>query len=140
MTRMPSSPMPLEVVENTGDRYKMRINLPGFKPEDIKVSLKDRVLTIEAKMEKRSANGSRLYQEISRMCTLPENVEMNNLKSQLTSDGVLAIEAQLIVHEEKPKEIPINHTKQITDADDKCCKPMWATSLIVSEQLLILRL
>jgi HSP20 family molecular chaperone IbpA len=106
--------MPLEAVDDTGNSYKINMDVSGFKPEDIKVSLKDRVLTIEAKMEQKSEDGSRLYQEVSKMYNLPDNVELENLKSLLTNDGVLAIEAPLTVRaEEKPKELPINRAEEI---------------------------
>jgi HSP20 family molecular chaperone IbpA len=108
--------MPIEAIDNTGNSYKMNIDVSGFKPEDIKVSLKDRVLTIEAKMEQKSEDGSRLYQEVSKTYTLPDNVELENLKSLLTNDGVLAIEAPLAIQDEmKPKEIPINRSEKSAD-------------------------
>jgi len=103
----------MEAVETGGNSYRINIDVSGFKPEDIKVSLKDRVLTIDAKMEQKSEDGSRLYQEMSRMYTLPANVEVNNLKSLLSNDGVLAIEAPISGEVEQPKEIPISRTEEI---------------------------
>jgi HSP20 family molecular chaperone IbpA len=116
LTHVMHRSMPVEAIDNTCNSYKINIDVSGFKPEDIKVSLKDRVLTIDAKMEQKSEDGSRLYQEVSKTYTLPDNVELENLKSLLTNDGVLAIEAPLAIQDEmKPKEIPINRSEKSAD-------------------------
>ncbi|XP_059482619.1 heat shock protein hsp-16.2-like [Neocloeon triangulifer] len=112
MQMLPRS-MPLEAAETSGNTYRINLDVSSFKPEDIKVSLKDRVLTIDAKMEKKSEDGSRFYQEMSRLYTLPESVEVSNLKSLLSNEGVLCIEAPISGEVEKPKEIPISRTEEI---------------------------
>lgn len=105
--------VPVEAAETSGNTYRINIDVAGFKPEDIKLSLKDRLLTIEAKMEQKSEDGSRLYQEMSRVYTLPENVEVENLKS-LLNDDILSIEAPLSGKEAtKPQEIPISRAEEI---------------------------
>lgn len=90
-------------------KYSVRINVgEGFNPENIKVNLKDRTLTVQAKLEKTSEEG-RIYQEFSRSFTLPENVNLEEVKSLLTPEGVLTIEAPLPELEApSPKEIPIS--------------------------------
>lgn len=106
--------LPVEAVETAGNTYRVNIDVSGFKPEDIKLALKDRLLTVEAKMEQKSEDGgTRFYQEMSRAYTIPENVDITNLKSLLTSDGVLAIEGPLSEEASKPHEIPIAHTEEI---------------------------
>jgi HSP20 family molecular chaperone IbpA len=98
-----------------GDNKKYRLNVQmgeNFSPENVKVSLKDRLMTVEAKQEQKSDDGNtRVYQEVQRIFTLPENVEVKDVKSVLNPDGVLTIEAP--IHERalpeppKPKEIPV---------------------------------
>ncbi|ODN00811.1 Heat shock protein beta-1 [Orchesella cincta] len=93
------------------DKYIIRVDVgEGFAPEDIKVSLKERMITIYAKLEKKSEDGSsRLYQEVSRSFTLPETVNPEEVKSLFTPEGILTIEAPLPeAKAPKPKEIPIN--------------------------------
>jgi len=109
------------VSEGQPSKYTLNVNVgEQFKPEDVHISLKDRVLTIEAKGEHTSEDGSsRLYQEISRKFTLPDNVDVKELKSVLSPDGILRIEAPLPQAETQqklaePKEIPI---KQETAVD-----------------------
>jgi HSP20 family molecular chaperone IbpA len=113
MSAFPNQFFPTIEAEKTGEhggKYVLRMNLGSdFNPENIKVSLKDRLLTIDAKLEQKSEDGhSRIYQEISKSFTLPENVKIEEVKSLLTPDGVLTIEAPLPELESaKPKEIPI---------------------------------
>ena len=104
-----------EIVEE-GETKKYRLNVhvgENFSPENVKVSLKDRVMTVEAKNEQKSEDGnSRFYQEVSRSFTLPENIDLKEVRSVLTPEGVLKIEAPLpqeaLPEPPKPKEIPIH--------------------------------
>ena len=52
------------------------------------VSLKDKMLNIHAKMDRKSDDGSRFYQEISREYLLPDTLKTEELKSIFTDDGV----------------------------------------------------
>jgi len=103
-----------EIVED-GDACKYRLNFymgKNFSPENIKVTLKDRVMKIEAKKEQKSDDGnSRVYEEVSRLFTIPEKVDLKEVKSVLTPDGILKVEAALpkeaLPEPPKPQEIPI---------------------------------
>lgn len=98
-------------VGENGGKYVVKMELgKDFNPENVKVSLKDRVLTIEAKFEQKSEDGnSRIYQEICKSFTLPEMVKVEEVKSLFTPEGDLLIEAPLPeVEAPKPKEIPIS--------------------------------
>nr|CAH0107097.1 unnamed protein product [Daphnia galeata] len=87
--------------------YRLNVDMSGFKPEEIKISLKDKMLNIHAKMDRKSDDGSRFYQEISREYLLPDTLKTEELKSIFTDDGVLCIEAPQ-PEAEKPQEIPID--------------------------------
>ena len=62
-------------------------------------------------MEHKSEDGTQaIFQEIARTYTLPDNVEVEKMKSLLSEDGILCIEAPLKGSKETPKgptEIPI---------------------------------
>lgn len=58
----------------------------------VAVSLNERMLTIHAKMEHKSDDGSRFYQETIRDYLLPEKLDIEGLKSQIDDDGILRIE------------------------------------------------
>jgi len=102
---------PMTMYESVAEgKYQMQIVLgERFLPEDIKVTLKDRVLTVEAKYDHTSEDGkSRVNQQFMRQFTLPDKVDPAEVKSSFTPEGVLQIEAAIPVEEAvKPKEIPI---------------------------------
>lgn len=96
--------------ENGGGKYIVKMELgKSFDPENVKVTLKDRVVTVEAKFEHKSEDGkSRMYQEFCKSFTLPTNVKVEEIKSLFTPEGQLVIEAPIpVVEAPKPTEIPI---------------------------------
>ena len=72
-------------------------------------------MTVDAKLEEIGSDGSRLYQETSRKFTLPEDVDVEKLKSLFsTEDGILSIEAPFKNPpklEKGPTEIPISRSE-----------------------------
>ena len=80
-------------------KYEVDIPLAdGIGPEDLTVTLKDHVMTIEAKKESKQEEGNssrRSLIEFKRKFTIPPNVDMREVKSTLTPDGHLKIEAPL---------------------------------------------
>ena len=114
-----SSPSVQSHVEGEGEgtaNYVMNVPLGSdIGPEDLKVSLKDHVMTIEAKKEQKSEDGNcRVYQEFTRKFTLPKGIDMKEVKSTLTPEGYLKIEAPLpkppqetLPEPPKPQAIPI---------------------------------
>ncbi|XP_063232261.1 heat shock protein beta-1-like [Bacillus rossius redtenbacheri] len=97
-------------IQGTGaafDAYRVNIDVQGYKPEEISISLKDGVLSVRAQMERSAEDGSKFYQEVKREFTLPDNIEQRSLKSFLSRDGVLCVEAPF-KSEEKSKEIPVS--------------------------------
>ncbi len=47
------------------------------------------MLSIQAKMDRKSDDGGRFYQEVSRDYLLPETLKTEELKSIFTDDGVI---------------------------------------------------
>jgi len=94
-------------------KYKKKIPLVVrgiLSPDDLKVSLKDHTMTVEAKKEQVSQDGSsRYYQEYNKTLTLPDSVDMNLVHTVLSHDGSLKVEAPYIQPEpvNEPTEIPI---------------------------------
>jgi len=102
----------LDVHENK-DNFTVRVELPGFKREDIQVSLQDGVLTIsgERKEEKVSEETEvhrqeRYYGKFSRALTLPTAVAADKVKATY-KDGVLTITLPK-AEEAKPKQIDVS--------------------------------
>ena len=50
--------------------------------------------------------GSRLYQEVKKEYQLPDSVDASKLRSQISGDGILSLEAPL-KDSVQPKEVPI---------------------------------
>jgi len=95
------------------NEYVLRVDLPGVKPEDVKVELQNDVLTISgerhAEHEERKEGAYRLergYGRFTRSLTLPEGVDPAKIAARL-ENGVL----EVIVpkpEERKPQRIAID--------------------------------
>jgi len=79
------------------DSYKVRVNLPGASDKNIKVSLNNGVLKIEAKTEKQNDSNSsnfikkEIYESsFVRSITLPKDIKGSDFKSKF-KNGVLTI-------------------------------------------------
>jgi HSP20 family protein len=89
--------LPVDVSE-TEDGYRLRATLPGFKPEQVEVTVSDGVLSIDAKRseEKTEENGRYLRREVfsgnyRRQLTLPGNVKAEDIKAEF-DNGVLTVQ------------------------------------------------
>lgn len=82
-------------VSNGRDNYEVALDVRGFTPKDINVSVKDNMLTVSGKHEEKSADGSSFSsRSFSRSWTVPPNVKATEFKSRLMKDGkTLRIEA-----------------------------------------------
>ena len=87
----------LDVTERS-NAYQVQAELPGIPKEDIKVTVDNNVLTIEAerKSEKREDNDrvhivERSYGKFQRSVRLPENCDAENPKANF-NNGVLSLE------------------------------------------------
>jgi len=79
------------------DAYYIEVDLPGVKKDDVDISIDKNVLTIKGKREVRNEVQENDYYRIesqygtfSRSFTLPEKVDLDNVKAQ-SQDGVLEI-------------------------------------------------
>ncbi len=99
-------------VKETKDTFEISADLPGLKKEDVKISLKDGVLTIsgERKHENEKQDQDKYYMErvygnFSRSFTISSEIKEKEIKANLT-DGVLTITLPK-AEKAKPKEIEI---------------------------------
>ena len=88
--------IPVDVVEE-GDDILVKASLPGVKPDDIDVSIEDKVLTIkgETKAEVERTEGGYLVKErrtgsFHRSLRLPDTVDSEKAKTQY-DNGVLTV-------------------------------------------------
>jgi HSP20 family protein len=98
---------PLVDVEETKDNVIARIELPGIKKEDIKVSLHNNILTISGERKHQTEEKSKTYYRIGRSygkfqrtVELPSEVVADKAKANY-KDGILEL---VISKSEKAKE------------------------------------
>ncbi|HMO86267.1 MAG TPA: Hsp20/alpha crystallin family protein [Lacipirellulaceae bacterium] len=97
MTAAAAPPMD---VKETPEAVEVRLDLPGFKPEDINVQLNNNVLTVRGQrveeQKKETATYHRMERrvgEFSRSVTLPAQVDDEKVDAQCR-DGVLTVVMQ----------------------------------------------
>jgi len=102
----------VDVVESDDD-VTITAELPGLAREDIKVEVKDDVLTLHGERkgeEKREEDGyrwrERRYGTFRRSFSLPSTVKSEDVTAQY-EDGVLSVRLPK-VEETKPREIPVH--------------------------------
>ena len=99
-------------VKEKKDHFLIEAEVPGIDRKDIKVGVKNDILTIsgERKEEKKENNGGyskceRYYGSFERSFVLPEHVNEEDIKAEY-KDGVLALRIPK-AEEVKPREIEI---------------------------------
>jgi HSP20 family protein len=103
--------IPLDVVRD-GDNIVVSGSLPGVKPEDIKVTIEDDVLTVSGttETEQETAEGTYLLRErragaFHRALRLPDSVDSDKAETSYTA-GVLTITLPKL-EEKKAKQLTI---------------------------------
>jgi HSP20 family protein len=102
----------VDVIRRNGD-VVLRADLPGIKPDEVKVTVEDDVLTVSGEHVEESEEEKEDYMRrerrvgsFSRSMSLPAGVNVDDIKST-TEDGVLEVTIPLPKDEEKkPVEIP----------------------------------
>lgn len=68
-------------MRRTGTGYELDLPVPGFRPEEIAVTIEDRVLTIEGRGERR---------RFTRAMTLPDDVDEDRIEARV-ENGMLTL-------------------------------------------------
>jgi HSP20 family protein len=86
----------IDVVRDNGNLV-VRADIPGIKPEEVKIEVEDDILTVSGEHEehkeekdKHYVRRERRYGSFSRSMTLPPGVEAKNIKAK-THDGVVEV-------------------------------------------------
>jgi HSP20 family protein len=83
-------------VTRTQTGYEVEVPVPGFKPDQIEVTFKDGVLTVNGKNDRRT---------FARSFTVPEDVDIDNIDGQV-NDGMLVLTLNRLP-EAQPKRITV---------------------------------
>lgn len=101
-------------IRDEKDHYEMMVDLPGFKKDEIQLSLQDGYLTISAEKgldkDENDKNGNLIRQErysgaLSRSYYIGESITEDEVKAKF-EDGVLSI---IIPKKEEKEELPASN-------------------------------
>ncbi|KAF5399945.1 Major egg antigen [Paragonimus heterotremus] len=84
-----------ELGEDGRVHFKVRFNVEGYGPEDIKVTTSDHGLTVHAKKSVSTETGS-TTREYFRTIYLPPSIEKDDFQGNMTQDGILTLETPVI--------------------------------------------
>jgi len=108
----PSTWRPMTDIYETKEAYVFKVELPGFKKEDLTVEFSNETLTLrgERKREQETNNENvhrleRSYGVFERSFTIPKNVDAKKIDAAL-KDGILVLTVPKI-EEARTKAIPI---------------------------------
>ncbi len=100
-------------IRQQGNELIVQADLPGVRPEDVKVELTDEGLTVQGERkreEKEEREGyyrsERSYGRFYRLIPLPEEVKPENVRADFR-EGVLEVRVPLPERKETRREIPI---------------------------------
>nr|AJP36910.1 heat shock protein 23.8 [Oxya chinensis] len=97
---------PLIQDEGQSKVLKLRFDVSQYQPEEIVVKTVDNKLLVHAEHEEKTESKS-VYREYNREFMLPKGTNPECIKSSLSKDGVLTVEAPLPALAEGEKLIPI---------------------------------
>lgn len=111
MTPFSGATMPSVDIEDQGKNYRLTVDLPGFKKEDVQVELEEDEVTINAKRQQIEDERSKNYvrhersaQTYYRRIHLPEMIRSDQANAKL-NNGIL----EITLPKKEPKE-----TKKLT--------------------------
>jgi HSP20 family protein len=99
------------------ERYVVTAELPGFKPEEVKVGVVGDQITIEGKHEQKGEENKKTYRRIEtfeRRFTLPADVRGEGIEAVM-EHGLLELMLPKVAIA-RPKEIPVVETREPTAA------------------------
>lgn len=82
------------------DKFQVILDVQQFKPEEISVKVVDKCVTVEAKHEEKQDEHGWVSRQFVRKYLIPEQCDIDQVSSSLSSDGVLSITAP---RKDKPK-------------------------------------
>jgi len=90
-------------------KFHLSFDMRGFEPEEIKIKTQNGMLVVSAKREEKDQNTYSM-REWSQSYSLPHDLNMEELKSHFSDNGILSVEAPLPKAEPKHKPIQIEHS------------------------------
>ena len=116
-----------EKAKQDDGKFLVKLDLRGFKPEDIKVQLRGHEITVTGK-QKSDDQGFYFSRDYSNRVLLPDDADLGSVTSRLSKGGLLVIEASrdpallpkeinLDVSMEDDEQSPEGEAKQVASGD-----------------------
>nr|ACO15471.1 Heat shock protein beta-1 [Caligus clemensi] len=81
-------------IKDDEEKFEISLDTHQYRPDEVKVNIKDGVVSIEGKHEEKSSDGCKFVsRQFLRSYTLPKDSKAERVSSNLSSDGVLVITA-----------------------------------------------
>ncbi|XP_070564090.1 alpha-crystallin A chain-like [Ptychodera flava] len=94
--------------EDTADRFRVKLDVKHFSPEEVNVKLVENRIVVHAKHEEKEDEHGYITREFTRQYVLPEGTDVDNVKTYMSQDGILTLEApKLSIEKPKERVIPI---------------------------------
>ena len=94
-------------VKEDPKQFQVSLDTSLYRPDELKISVENGQLTVEANHEEKAEDGSKLVsRRFVRKYTLPQGCQAQTVTSNLSSDGVLMITAPKLALEDKTN-VPI---------------------------------
>merc|ERR1712117_315145 len=102
------------------DKMEVTLDTSGYKPDELKVEIKEGELCVEGKHEERSQTGEVMVsRQFSRRFGMPQNVKKEGIVSNLSQDGVMVItmpkEQRIEEVERGNTPIQVDHVRNSTE-------------------------
>jgi len=81
-------------VKHDNNSLEVSLDTSQYRPDELRVSVNDNIITIEGKHEEKSEDGHKMVaRQFSRKYSLPAGARAEDVSSNLSSDGVLVVAA-----------------------------------------------
>ncbi|GMS93886.1 hypothetical protein PENTCL1PPCAC_16061, partial [Pristionchus entomophagus] len=84
---------PIGEVVNTPEKYAFTVDVSHFKPEEIRANLAGNELTVEGSHDEKTDQHGTIQRSFIRKYTLPDDANLKSIRTYLTPNGHLTIEA-----------------------------------------------
>ncbi|XP_077992342.1 alpha-crystallin A chain-like [Glandiceps talaboti] len=96
--------------EHSENKFRVMLDVQHFTPEEIEVKLVENKLCVHAKHEEKEDEHGSISREFTRQYVLPQDTDLDKVRSFLSQEGILTLEAprlQSAVEAKKDEPIPI---------------------------------
>ena len=103
------------------EKFEVMLDVQQFAPNEVNVKVVDNFVVVEGKHEEKPDEHGYIQRNFMRRYRLPNDVDPENIKSQLSSDGLLTICAPLkqLKAPNEERAIPITQTGEPANKDEQ---------------------